>query len=50
MNFELNSPTKVKPYFIKSASLIEKSPLLFYRIGFSVMTFTNFILLYFLFR
>lgn len=50
MNFELNSPTKVKPYFIKSASLIEKSPLLFYRIGFSVMTFINFILLYFLFR
>lgn len=46
MNFELHNPTKVKPYFIKSASLIEKSPLLFYKIAFSIMTFANFILLY----
>jgi len=46
MNFELHNPTKVKPYFIKSASLIEKSPLLFYKIAFGIMTFSNFILLY----
>ena len=45
MNFELNNPTKVKPYFIKSASLIEKSPLLFYKIAFGIMTFINLILL-----
>lgn len=50
MNFELHNPTKVKPYFIKSASLIEKSPLLFYKIAFSSMTFVNFLLLYFLLK
>ncbi len=50
MNFELHNPTKVKPYFIKSASLIEKSPLLFYKIAFGIMTFANFILLYLLLK
>ena len=50
MHFELHNPTKVKPYFIKSASLIEKSPLLFYKIAFSSMTFVNFILVYFLLK
>ncbi|MDF1877853.1 bifunctional protein-serine/threonine kinase/phosphatase [Sulfurimonas sp. SAG-AH-194-L11] len=50
MKYELLNPKKVKPYFTKSASLIEKSPLLFYKIAFSTMTFVNFILLYFLFK
>ncbi|MDF1882721.1 bifunctional protein-serine/threonine kinase/phosphatase [Sulfurimonas sp. SAG-AH-194-C21] len=50
MKYELTNPKKVKPYFIKSASLIEKSPLLFYKIAFAAMTFTNFILIYFLLK
>ncbi len=50
MNYELTHPQKVKPYFIKDAPLIEKSPLLFYKSAFSIMTFINFILIYFLFK
>lgn len=36
MLFEINNPLKVKPYFDKSKSLIERSPLLVYRVGFIV--------------
>jgi serine/threonine protein kinase len=50
MNYELNNPTKVKPYFIKSASLIERSPLLFYRRAFILMTALNFTLIYLLLK
>ena len=36
MLFEMNNPLKVKPYFDKSKPLLERDPLLFYRIGFIV--------------
>lgn len=50
MKYELLNPKKVKLYFMKSASLIEKSPILFYKIAFSIMTFLNFILIYLLLK
>ncbi len=50
MKYELTHPQKVKPYFIKNAPLIEKSPLLFYKGAFTIMTVINFILIYFLFK
>ncbi|MEN4045605.1 protein kinase domain-containing protein [Sulfurimonas sp. NWX367] len=46
MKYELTHPQKVKPYFIKNAPLIEKSPLLFYKRAFTIMTVINFILIY----
>lgn len=46
MHYELTHPQKVKPYFIKNAPLIEKSPLLFYKRAFIIMTLINFILIY----
>ncbi len=45
MDYELKRPTKVKPFFPKNASLIERSPLAFYKGGFIIMTIINFILL-----
>ena len=36
MLFEMNNPLKVKPYFDKSKPLLERDPLLFYRVGFIV--------------
>jgi len=50
MNFELSNPAKVKPYFIKNAPLIEKSPLVFYKRAFMLMTFANFVLIYLLLK
>jgi len=50
MHYELTHPEKVKPYFIKNAPLIEKSPLLFYKRAFLMMTFVNFILIYLLLK
>ena len=50
MNFELSNPTKVKPYFVKNAPLIEKSPLIFYKRAFMLMTFVNFALIYLLLK
>lgn len=35
--YELKSPEKVKPFFSKETSLIERAPLTFYKIGFFVM-------------
>ena len=35
--YELKSPEKVKPYFSKGSSLIERSPVTFYKIAFLVM-------------
>ncbi|QOY50985.1 protein kinase domain-containing protein [Candidatus Sulfurimonas baltica] len=43
--YELKFPSKVKPYFPKNASLIERSPLMFYRVGFIVVTIINMALL-----
>lgn len=50
MNYELSNPTKVKPYFVKNAPLIERSPLLFYKGAFMIMTALNFTLIYFLLK
>ena len=45
MNFELSKPDKVKPFFSKSSSLIERSPLTFYKSGFIIMFVINIVLL-----
>ena len=50
MKYELSNPHKVKPYFVKSAPLIERSPLLFYKSAFTIMTFLNFMLIYLLLK
>jgi len=50
MSYELNNPAKIKPYFVKSAPLIERSPLLFYRRAFIMSTIVNFILIYIAFK
>jgi len=50
MKYELSNPNKVKPYFVKNAPLIERSPLLFYKSAFTIMTFVNFILIYLLLK
>ncbi|WP_304546160.1 bifunctional protein-serine/threonine kinase/phosphatase [Sulfurimonas microaerophilic] len=44
MTYELESPQNVKPYFTKSSSLIERSPILFYRIAFTIMFLINILL------
>ena len=44
MLFELSNPLKVKPYFDKKASLIEREPVLFYRTLFTLSLIVNFIL------
>ncbi|MEA2091443.1 MAG: protein kinase, partial [Campylobacterota bacterium] len=45
MSYELKYPQKVKPFFPKNASLIERSPLIFYKTGFIVMFLINISLL-----
>jgi serine/threonine protein phosphatase PrpC/tRNA A-37 threonylcarbamoyl transferase component Bud32 len=45
MNYELKRPKKVKPFFPKDATLIERSPLTFYKSGFIIMLLINFALL-----
>ncbi len=50
MAHELKNPTKIKPYFVKNAPLIERSPLLFYRRAFILSTIVNFILIYIAFK
>ncbi|MDQ7045159.1 MAG: protein kinase [Sulfurimonas sp.] len=45
MSYELKYPQKVKPFFCKNASLIERSPLSFYKVGFIIMTVLNFLLI-----
>ncbi len=50
MGYELSHPNKVKPYFIKNAPLIVKSPHLFYKRAFTLMTFLNFMLIYLLLK
>jgi len=39
--YELTNPDKVKPIFSKQSSLIERSPLIFYKNAFRVMLFIN---------
>jgi len=45
MLYELQHPEKVKPYFNENSSLIERNPTLFYRIGFTIMTLLNLLLI-----
>ena len=45
MMYELQRPQNVKPYFNENSSLIERDPILFYRVGFTVMTLLNLVLL-----
>ncbi|MBA3026144.1 MAG: bifunctional protein-serine/threonine kinase/phosphatase [Sulfurimonas sp.] len=45
MAYELSNPQKVKPFFAKGATLIERSPLAFYRTGFILMTVLSMALL-----
>ena len=45
MNYELKHPKRVKPFFPKNATLIERSPLAFYKGAFIFMTIFNIILL-----
>ena len=47
MKFDLENPTKVQPWFPRDASLLERSPLRFYKVGFFLLLATN---LYLLFR
>jgi serine/threonine protein kinase len=46
MMYELENPTLVKPFFDKSRPLIEREPVLVYKIGFIVMFLLNLFLLY----
>jgi len=41
MLFEISNPQKVKPYFNKKASLIEREPVLFYRVLFTLSFILN---------
>lgn len=46
MQYELTNPMKVKPYFDKNASFMERNPLLVCRIGFVAMLLLNFVQLF----
>ena len=50
MEFELTHPEKVKPYFKKGATILEREPVLFYRLLFTLSLLLNFILLGLLLR
>jgi serine/threonine protein phosphatase PrpC len=50
MLYGLTNPSKVKPYFVKNAPLIEKSPHIFYKRAFTIMTLVNFMLIYLLLK
>ena len=41
--YELKSPDKVKPYYAKDSSFIEREPLRFYKLGFFILLITNII-------
>lgn len=45
MSYELKSPQNVKPFFAKDATLIERSPLTFYKTAFIMMLILNVALL-----
>ncbi|SHO80211.1 Protein serine/threonine phosphatase PrpC, regulation of stationary phase [hydrothermal vent metagenome] len=48
MIFELDNPSKVKPYFDKDLSIIERTPLLVYRVGFIIEFIIIIVLLLFI--
>jgi len=50
MLYELENSEKVKPYFDKDASLIERDPALAYKLGFFVMLVLNIFLVYLLIK
>jgi len=50
MEYELSHPAKVRPYFKKGATLMERRPVLFYRTLFTVSLLLNFVLLALLLR
>jgi hypothetical protein len=50
MDYELNNPQKVKPYFDKNASLIEREPIKVYRAAFLVSLLINFLLFFMLLK
>ncbi len=50
MLYELENSDKVKPYFDKEASLIQRDPVSAYKIGFFFMLFVNIVLIYILLR
>jgi len=39
--YELKSPEKVKPYYAKDLSFIEREPLLFYKLVFFILLISN---------
>jgi len=41
MSYELKNPQKVKPFFPKNATIMERSPLTFYKSAFAIMTIIN---------
>jgi serine/threonine protein kinase len=46
MMYELKSPQKVKAFFPKNSTLIQRSPVLFYRSAFTIVFIINIILLF----
>jgi len=50
MLFEVSNPIKVKPYFDKSVSIIERKPVLFYRVAFILSFVLNLLLTFLLIR
>lgn len=44
MDFELENPTKVKPYFDRNTPLLQRDPLKFYKFGFFFLLILNFIM------
>lgn len=45
MYYELENPNEVKPFFEKNVPLLQRDPVLFYKVGFYLMLIINFILL-----
>jgi len=50
MDYELSNPEKVKPYFDKNASLIEREPVKVYKFAFIVSFLINLLLIFLLIR
>ena len=48
MDFELNNPSKVKPYFDPNASIIEKEPVKVYKTAFIISFIINLVLIFLL--
>lgn len=46
MLYELKAPQNVKPFFPKNSTIIQRSPVLFYRSAFTIMFIVNIILLF----